>query len=209
MEVTAKQMRKRLRLSGILAGMVLLSACSDDGPPAAPQTHEPVSAQSAFRGMFVSARSWAPDAQPLRVAEIDVDEVKAKGGKAGAWEAIFVSQGRREIRRYIFSVVHRPARNLRGGINDEPAEPWSGSGGSEPFLVQAFRTDSTAAYEIAMKHGRDYARKNPGAPVKFLLEKTRRFPGPAWRVYWGQSVSTSPYSVFVDAATGEYLATAR
>jgi hypothetical protein len=44
-------------------------------------------------------------------------------------------------------------------------------------------------------------------PVKLLLEKTQRFPGPAWRVYWGESVSTSAYSVFVDANTGEYLAT--
>jgi hypothetical protein len=168
-----------------------------------------VSAQAAFRGMFASARSWAADAQPLRVAQIDVEGMKAEGGKAPAWEALFVSEGRRQVRRYIFSVVHRPVRNLRGGINDEPPETWSLGGGSEPFLVQAFKRDSTAVYEVAMSHGRDYARKHPAEPVKFLLEKTSRFPDPAWRVYWGNSVSTSGYSIFVDATTGDYLATAR
>ena len=33
-----------------------------------------------------SARTWAADAQPLRVAQIDVDEIKATAGRAGAWE---------------------------------------------------------------------------------------------------------------------------
>jgi hypothetical protein len=60
-----------------------------------------------------------------------------------------------------------------------------------------------------MKKGSDYARKNPGKPLKFLLEKTARFPDPAWRVFWGESVSTSAYSIFVDAVTGQYLATGR
>jgi hypothetical protein len=98
---------------------------------------------------------------------------------------------------------------LREGVNAEPAEAWSGGGDSEPFLFQAFRTDSPAAYEVAMKRGQDYATKNPGKEVKFLLEKTRRFPNPCWQVFWGESVSASNYSIFVDAATGEYLGTGR
>jgi len=125
---------------------------------------------------FRSARGWAMDAQPLRVAEIDVDEVKAEGGMAGAWEVLFVSQSRGQVRRYIYSVIHRPARDLREGVNAEPPEAWSGRGDSEPFLFQAFKTDSPAAYEVAMKKSGDYARKNPGKEVKFLLEKTRRLP---------------------------------
>jgi hypothetical protein len=106
-------------------------------------------------------------------------------------------------------VIHRPARNLRGGVTADPPEVWSGRSDSEPFLVQAFKTDSTAAYEVAMKRGREYASTHPGEPVKFLLEKTRRFANPAWQVFWGNSVSSSGYSIFVDAVTGEYLATGR
>jgi hypothetical protein len=188
---------------------LLLVGCSEEAKPPAEKAPEPVSAQNAFYKMFGSARGWAMDAQPLRVAEIDVDEVKAEGGKAAAWEALFVSQSRGQVRRFVYSVIHRPARNLREGVNAEPAETWSGRGDSEPFLFQAFRTDSTAAYEVAMKRGRDYARKNPGKEVKFLLEKTRRSGNPCWQVYWGESVSASNYSIFVDAATGEYVETGR
>ncbi|MGE5644476.1 MAG: hypothetical protein ACM336_01665 [Acidobacteriota bacterium] len=196
--------------TSLLFFVVLLVGCSESPKPAAEQKPpEPVTGQTAFYKIWASARMWAADAQPLRVAEIDVDEIKAEGGKAGAWEAVFVSPGQRTLRRFIYSVIHRPARNLRGGVTSDPPVGWSTAGGAEPFLVQAFRKDSPAAYEVAMKQGREYARKNPGVPVRFLLEKTARFPDPAWRVYWGESVSTSAYSVFVDAVTGEYLGTAR
>ncbi|HWR51486.1 MAG TPA: hypothetical protein VN428_10285 [Bryobacteraceae bacterium] len=194
--------------------LLLLSGCSEPQRPAEAPTAEaapaePVSAQSAFHKMFISARSWASDAQPLRIAQIDVDEVKVEGGKAAAWEAVFVSQGQRLARRYIYSVVHRPVRNLRGGVTADPQEQWSGGSGPTPFLMLAFKTDSTAAYKVAMEKGAAYAKKHPDQEVKFLLEKTNRFPNPAWRVFWGESVSTSPYSIFVDASTGQYLATGR
>lgn len=201
----------RLAVATSVALFLCLWGCSD-APKEAPVRRpapQPVSAQSAFQQMFISARGWAPDAQPLRVAEIDVDEVKAEAGKAGAWEALFVSPSGRSVRRYVFSVVHRPARNLRGGVNAEPSEAWSAGGGAEPFLVQALKTDSTAAYEVAAKRGREYARKNPGQPVKFLLEKTRRFPNPAWRVYWGETPASAGMAILVDATTGEYLGTDR
>ena len=189
---------------------MLLGGCSEEPKPTEPtKPPEPVSGLTAFYKMFASARTWATDALPLRVAEIDVDELKAEGGKAAAWEAMFVSQSQRSKRRFMFSVLHRPARNLRGGVNADPPESWSSTSGEEPFPVQGFKKDSTEAYEVAMKKGRDYAKSHPAVPMKFLLERTRRFPDPAWRVYWGQSVSTSAYSIFVDAVTGEYLATGR
>jgi hypothetical protein len=188
--------------------LLQLVGCSEAPKPAA-EAPKPISAQSAFYRIFGSARGWAMDAQPLRVAEIDVDEVKAEGGMAGAWEVLFVSQSQGQVRRYIYSVIHRPARDLREGVNAEPPEAWSGRGDSEPFLFQAFKTDSPAAYEVAMQKSGDYARKNPGKEVKFLLEKTRRFANPCWQVFWGESISASNYSIFVDAATGEYLGTGR
>ncbi len=201
--------RSRALRAAIVPFVIMLSGCSDS-PQAAKQAvpSEPVSAQSAFYKMFVSARTWAPDALPLRVAQIDVDEVKAANGRAGAWEAVFVSPGQAKYRRYVFSVIHRPARNLRSGVNAEPPEAWV-RGGSDPFPLQGFKIDSTAAYETAAKHSAEYTRNHPDVPVKFILERTSRFPDPTWRVFWGESVSTSAYSVFVDAVTGDYLGTAR
>lgn len=193
----------------VLPVLLALYGCAEAPRAAAPEAQpEPISGQSAFHRMFVSARSWAQDAQPLRVADIGVAEMEAVKGRAAAWEAIFISPSQGKYRRYIYSVVHRPARNLRGGVNAEPEETWV-AGGASPFLVQAFKTDSTAAYETALEHAAEYAAKRPGTPVRFVLEKTHRFPGPVWRVYWGESVSTSGYSVFVDATTGEYAGTGR
>lgn len=197
------------RSMAVLPVLMIAAGCSVEPRVAAPAAPpEPVSAQSAFHKMFVSARSWARDAQPLRVADIGTDEVKAEKGLAAAWEAVFVSASQGKYRRYIYSVVHRPSRNLRGGVNAEPPENYL-PGGATPFLVQALKTDSTAAYDTAVKHSDGYAARHPSQPVRFLLERTHRFPGAVWRVYWGESVPTSGFSVFVDATTGEYLGTGR
>jgi hypothetical protein len=208
-------MSSTARVFASVSLVLLLAGCSESPPPVVEQKPEekkpaePVSGQSAFHKMFVQARSWATDAKPLRLGDLDVDEVKSADGKAAAWEAVFVSESQQKARRYTFSVVNLPARNLREGVVAGLPDSWSPGGQSQPFLVLAFKTDSTAAYEIAMKRGADYARKHPDMPVKFLLEWIKRFPNPTWRVIWGPSVSQSSYSIFVDAMTGEYLQTAR
>ena len=42
-------------------------------------------------------------------------------------------------------------------------------------------------------------------PVQFLLEWTGTNAKPAWRVIFGASVSTSKFSILVDAYTGKFL----
>jgi hypothetical protein len=206
-------MNRILRWSAPLPLLLLLIGCSQTPQPAseskpeAKKPPEPISAQSAFYKIFVQARSWASDAKPLRVGDIDVEEVKSQGGKTAAWEAVFVSESRAKSRRYTYSVIDLPPRNLREGVVAGPEDTWTGTGQVQPFVIQAFKTDSTQAYDVAIKRGADYAKKNPDMRIKFLLEWTKRFPNPAWRVYWGESISKSSYSIFVDAVTGEYLQT--
>ncbi len=86
-------------------------------------------------------------------------------------------------------------------------EDYSTRGPAAPFEIAALKVDSDQAYDTASKKSQDYIKKNPTKPVVFLLEQTARFPDPAWRVIWGESVGTSDYSVFVDATTGAYLQT--
>ncbi|MGB9605802.1 MAG: hypothetical protein ACPL88_07995 [Bryobacteraceae bacterium] len=192
---------------------LLLASCGEAPKTAEklkepPKPPEPVSAQYAFHQMYVYARNWAPDATPLRLASIDLAEVPCKAGKCGAWEAVFVSPRLRRARRLTYSVIEGEG-NLHKGVFAGLEESWTGpSGQSEPFPVAAFKVDATTAHELAMKKGAEYANKHPDMPMSYLLEKTKRFPNPAWRVIWGRSVSTSSYSIFVDASTGEYLATA-
>jgi len=194
--------------------LLLLAACGPAPKTAEkakepPKPPEPVSAQWAFHQMYVYARSWAPDATPLRLASIELSEVPCKAGKCGAWEAVFVSPRLGRARRLTYSVIEAEG-NLHKGVFAGLEETWTGPRGqAEPFPVAAFKVDATAAHELAMKRGADYAKKNPDMPMSYLLEKTKRFPNPAWRVIWGRSVATSGYSIFVDASTGDYLATAR
>ena len=159
--------------------------------------------------MYPQARLWATDAQPLRVRNLPVAGVKAENGKAGAWEATFVSQSKGKSKTFTYSVVEAEG-NLHKGVFAGLEESWSGPRGtSTPFLIAALKTDSDEVYETALKKAADYEKKNPDKPIAFLLEKTQQFPNPAWRVIWGESVGTSNFSIFVDASTGGYLQTMR
>jgi hypothetical protein len=195
--------------------LVLLSACSEAPPstagkksePATPA--EPVTGQSAFFKMYGMAHGWAPDVQALRMRSVPLAQVKSEAGKAGAWEATFVSPSRGRARTYTYSVVEAEG-NLHKGIFAGLEETYSGPRGqTQPFLTAAVKVDTDKAYETALKKSADYVKKNPDMPVTFLLELTPRHPGPAWRVIWGASASTSNYSILVDSATGDYMETLR
>ena len=189
--------------------LLLLAGCSSD--TSAPQKKvevkpaEPVTGRQALQKMYVAARGWAPDIQPLKVTSILLPEVKAEPGKAAAWQAIFVSPSQGKARSYTYSVVESEG-NLHQGVFGGTDQSWSGpSGSSKPFLMAAVKIDSDQAYQTALKKGADYDKKNPGKPINFLLELTSQFPDTTWRVIWGESVGTSNFSVFVDASTGGYL----
>jgi len=55
---------------------------------------------------------------------------------------------------------------------------------------------------------KDYAAKNPDMPVKFVLDWQKRHLNPTWRVYWGESVTTSSFGVYVDGTYDKYVAMA-
>jgi hypothetical protein len=205
-------MKLRYRIAAALTLMLLLSSCSESPKPAEKAKEpakppEPVTALTAVYRMYTQARSWAPDCKILRVGSLTLKEVKSQGGKSGAWEATFVSESSQRARRYTYSVVESPSSNLHEGVFGGSVDSWSATGQYKPFLIQAFKTDSTAAYETAMKDKKaaEYSAKHPEIPLLFLMEQTSRFPDPAWRVVWGESVSTSAFSVFVDAMTGNFL----
>lgn len=165
---------------------------------------EPVTGRYAFYQMYPSARSWASDAQPLQLKSIQLPAVPAPAGKAGAWQCTFVSPGHGRQKLYTWSAIESEG-NLHKGVFAGPDESYSPGRQEQPFLIAAIKTDTDAAYETAAGKSADYLKKNPGKPVNFLLELTPRFPDLSWRVIFGESVSTSDYSVFVDATTGAFL----
>jgi len=205
------------KLSILLAGALfaMLTACSD-APTVkkAPEKLEPVGGETAIYKMFQMARSWAPDAQVLKMQSMHLSDTKdGAPGFAPAWQAVFVSAAKSQSRSYTYSIVEGEG-NLHKGAFAGPEEGWSGkSGQNGPFLMAAVKIDTDAAYKTAMEtptsHAADYDKKNPGKPITILLEKTSKHPDPAWRIVWGESVGTSNFSVLIDASTGEYLETLR
>jgi len=109
--------------------------------------------------------------------------------------------------------IESTSAGIHKGVFAGNEEGWRGpSPAAKPFMIQALKIDSDAAYEIALKKGKkaaEYMKANPDKNVMFLLEQNNKFPNLTWRVIWGESVGTSNYSVFVDATTGEYLETMR
>jgi hypothetical protein len=195
---------------------MIFSACSEAPPKVAEKAPEPppepISGSTAFFRMYTAARGWAADAQAIGMNSINLPEVKKVPGKAAAWQVKFVSQEKQKARPYTYSVIEAPG-NLHKGVFALNEETWSGPRGpAKPFMIQALKVDSDAAYETALKKGKkaaEYIKANPDKGVVFLLEQTNKFFSLTWRVIWGESVGTSNYSVFVDASSGEYLETMR
>jgi hypothetical protein len=209
-----------MRKSSILiagALFAMLTACSDTPTTTTtakkePEKLEPVGGQTAIFKMYQMARSWAPDAQVLKMQSMHLTEAKdGAPGLAPAWQAVFVSAAKSQSRSYTYSIVEGEG-NLHKGAFAGPEEGWSGKSGL-PFLMAAIKVDTDAAYKKAMEtptsHAADYDKKNPGKPITIVLEKTAKHPDPAWRILWGESVGTSNFSVLIDASTGEYLETLR
>ena len=198
-------MLKSSSLQLLLSILMLLSACSD-----APKTEKAKEAEKApepltgRQKMYPQARAWVIDASPLRLRSVRLS-TKPQKGKADAWEAVFISQSLAKSKTFTYSIVEAEG-NLHQGVFAGLEEGYSGpQGGAFPFPVEAIKTDSDQAYDVAAEKSADYIKKNPDKPITYLMEQTRRFPDLTWRVIWGESVSTSDYSVFVDASTGKYL----
>jgi hypothetical protein len=203
----------RIKLLSLTIALVVMwgTGCSEQ--PAAPVKKveakpEPVTGQSALFKMYQVARTWSSDCQVLKLNSVHVSEVPEQPGKAGVWEGIFISPSKGNAHSYTWSAIDSVEQNLHKGVFQTADQPWSGKGSSDkPFLIAAVKTDTDKALEVAKTKSADYDKKHPNMPITFLLEQTSRFPDPAWRVVWGESVGTSGFSIFVDAMTGSYLTT--
>jgi hypothetical protein len=203
-------MRRRdvlAELLGVTPAFLLIGGCSSEpvtAPPKKPA--EPVTGLHALYQMYSHARGWAKDIKVLSLVSIEISQVKRQPGKAAAWQVVFASESLSMKRAYTFS-VYEVSATLRQGIFPEAPGGWSND--NRAFLIAAVKTDTDQAWETALKHGEEYNRKNPGVPISYTLEMGRNTNDPVWRVIWGESATSSAFSVLLDASTGEYLRTLR
>ncbi len=203
---------KKFLFAPACVAMLVFAGCSQPAPKTAEKKEEvekpqPVTGQSALWKMYQVARSWAPDAEVLKMNSIPLAEVEQVRGKAAAWQATFTSATKGKARTWTYSVIESEG-NLHKGAFGGLEEPYSGGAGlTSPFPIAAVKIDTDAAFKTASEKATDYEKKNPGKPISFILEKTKKHPDPTWRVIWGESVSTSSFSVYIDASGGAYIET--
>lgn len=197
-----------------LAAALLAAGCSSATAPAkkaaAKKPAEPVSGQSAIFQIFQVARTWAPDAKILKVENGNLTEVAPQPGKYGLWRTVFVSETRKVKRDWQYAVADGDGGVFKG-VRAGSEAGYIANRQVRPFAIQDVKIDTTAALETAAAEvEKDAAMKkvlaeNKDLPVQFLLEWTAPNENPAWRVIYGASVSTSKFSVLVDASTGKFI----
>jgi len=180
---------------------LLLAGCSEQPEAKTRKTAEPVTGQTALYRMYQVARSWAPDAEVLKMNSIHLTEVPTIRGEAGAWQVEFTSASKSAQRTYTYSVVESEG-NLHEGVFPGPEQSWGGPA-SQPFVVGGVKVDTDAAYQRALTKAGEYNAQNTKQTISFELGKQEGSENPVWRVIWGESAGTSGLSVLVDARTGE------
>jgi hypothetical protein len=193
--------------SALLAAL-LLAGCGEPPKKAeGEKPEEPVTGLHALYQMFGSARAWAPDVQVLHLTSLHLSGTPTRPGKAAGWQATFVSPSLQQARAYTFSVVEVSV-SLRKGIFPDAPRTWR-AGSDHPFLIAGAKKDSDDAYQIALTKAADYNKQHPGMTVSYQLSLNPGYGDPTWRVIWGESVSSSAFSVLVDASTGAFVETLR
>jgi hypothetical protein len=187
------------------AALVLLVGCSTPPPP--PKKEVPAKPATGLSGVFkayqMARASWAQDAMPLKAHSINLETVKSENGKAGVWSVTFYSESRGKSRTYTWSAVE--GEGFHKDVFAQQEEGFTPSRQARPFRIEALKSDTDKAWEVAVKKVEDVIKKSPNLPAFFVLETSDRFPDPYWRVVWGESISSSNFSVFVNTTNGEFL----
>jgi hypothetical protein len=201
-----------MRKSAILcfAATLLLAACSSDQPAtpsseskAAPKQTEYETGREAFQKMYLSAHSWAADAQPFRLQSQFSPGAPLSEGKAGLWRASCASPTRRMLKMFMWSGLVGPDAP-EPGITFSAEDSWSPTNTSTRIFDASFvKVDSDKAYEIAEKNGGSKLTKaNPQQPVFFILDWDGSKNKVLWHVVYGEDEDKAKLRIAVDASTG-------
>jgi len=192
----------------ILAAGLILAGCSEQAPAPAAKTEEakpePISGQSALFKMYQVARTWAPDVAVVKLTSVRLEGVADQPGKSAGWEGVFGSEQKSSAHAFTWYAADLEP-TIHKGVFAGSEESYSAHGATLPFLISDVKIDTDAALATAKGKEEAYEKSHPGQPVLYVLEKPSRFAHPAWRVIWGESVSTSGFSVYVDATSGAFL----
>jgi len=192
----------------------VLAGCSSSPQPAEkpaaakpePPKTEVLTGRAAFQKLFVTARSWAPDAQPFRLESEAVQQASGIEGKAGVWRGYFASPSKRAAKPYIWSGISGPDAPERG-VSPGTEDTFNPSNTStRPFDFAFLKSDSDQAFEVAQAHGgKKLVDADPQQPIKYILLWNPSTNELVWHVIYGSSEMDAKLRVAVDASTGSFL----
>ena len=201
-------------LTGLLA-LAVLAGCSSEAPkgadsnaPTKPAVKPPKyeTGRVALQTLHVTAKSWAADAQPVRVESIYTKDAPTQEGKAGAWRASFASVSKRGVKPYVWSGVTEEGAPERG-INAGPEDDFNPRNlSTQPFDIAFLKTDTNEAFKVAQEHGgKKVLEKAPDTPIMFTLDWDPRKNELVWHVMYGLTLADAKLTVAVNASTGVFL----
>jgi hypothetical protein len=142
-----------------VALLLLFSGCSSDKPSESASAPKPArqpqyeTGRVAFQKTFLSAHSWATDAQPFRVQSQFSAGAPVSEGKAGLWRASFASPGKRMMKMFVWSGLVGPDAP-EPGITFSAEDSWSSANSSTHVFDAGFiKIDSDKAFDLAQKNG--------------------------------------------------------
>jgi hypothetical protein len=206
---------KKLILTFLFAGALFLTGCQSGeqaGPTAATPTAAPkpeptqtFTGREAFQRIFVSARGWAPDAQPYRLQSVPTSDANGQDGKAAVWRVSFASPSRRTLRTFLWSgstAEGAPERGIMPGIEDT-YNPNNRE--TQVFDLSFLKTDTEQALKVAQERGgAKILKQNPDQPIAYTLEMDPNHNVLTWYVAYG-SPTNFKLKVAVNASTGGFL----
>ncbi len=199
---------KRLALAVLVVAGMTACTSTPEQPVAKPQPKpaELVTGRSAFQQMFIAARGWAPDVQPIEVDSQITSDSKGRDGKSDLWRASFASPSLRKSKLFQWSGMTGPDAPSRG-VNPGTEDSYNPSNAStQVFNMEFIKVDSDAAFDEAQKHGGDkLLAQTPDTPVSYVLDWNSHTNTLVWHVIYGNSRDTAALVVDVNATTGEFM----
>jgi hypothetical protein len=198
----------------VLLAAVFLAACSSEPrQEAAPPAQQPAAApkkkeiqqetgRRVFQNLYITARNWSADAQPVRLESSSNSQARGLDGKAAIWRARFASPGiRSAIKSFQWSGMPEDD-GISPGTEDNfnPANAQT-----RPFDFAFLKSDSDNAFAEAQKNGgAKYLQKaGDSGQVTYELEWNARKN----ELYWIVRYAGGParLTVLVNASTGKFL----
>lgn len=199
----ARTLLLRTIATALCAGALAFLGCNDNEPKPAPKANDFETGRFALQKLFLPARMWAADAEPVNLSSTATSDSNGVDGKSGNWRATFASRSRQKSEPFFWSGMASASRGIDHGVEDT-YNPNNRS--MQTWDLNFLKVDTDQAFSVAQQHGgKELLEKDPKIGVSYLLDFDPSSSQLRWHVMYGGSGSSSKLTVLVDATSGKFL----